>query len=205
VGKLVTSALRWDAQLLQDALRESVRTSPDSFLMTVEDIDAKPLGYWMDEIVSSTWVVAQRRGDVVGTAVARWPDDEMDTDIDPDTARFIESVWIAPDLRGHRISERLLRFLFEQECEKNPEIRQFLLWVFDDNHHAIRLYERMGFEYTTVQQRHAPAGMTELMYRLSFGSAEMKAAETAVNEAARRHDRRQYGVTYRVLGEQHAP
>jgi ribosomal protein S18 acetylase RimI-like enzyme len=196
-------ALR-DAQILQKAIRESISTSPEAFLKTVDDVDETSIDYWEKEIDTSTWAVIQRGEEVVGIAVARWPDREMDTGIDPTMARFIESVWITPELRGSRIGERLVRFLFEVECKKNPGIRQFLLWVFDNNHRAIRLYERMGFFYTGMKNYDIRGGRTELrfQYRLTFDNAVVvKATETVVTEAARRADLRQFDVRYRILGE----
>jgi ribosomal protein S18 acetylase RimI-like enzyme len=189
-----------DAQILQEAIRKSVSTSPEAFLKTVTDVDGTSIDNWEKEIASSTWVVIERGEKVVGIAVARQPRHDMDHDVDPNTARFIESVWIDPALRGHGMSERLIRFLFEVECEKNPDIRQFLLWVFDKNDRAIRLYERMGFKDTNLRNVDADGGWTELKYQLAFDTVVMKATEKAVNEAARREDLRQSGVTYRILG-----
>jgi ribosomal protein S18 acetylase RimI-like enzyme len=195
-------ALR-DAKILQKAIRESISTSPEAFLKTVDDVDERLIDYWEKEIDTSTWAVIQRGEEVVGIAVARFPDHEMDTDIDPTAARFIESVWIAPELRGRRIGERLVRFLFEVECNKNPGIKQFLLWVFDQNDRAIRLYERMGFADTGIKNHDSRGGRTEVrfQYLLTFDTAVVEAAETVVNEAARRADRCQFDVRYRILGE----
>ena len=128
------------------------------------------------------------------------PDREADRDIEPDEARFIESVWIAPELRGNRMGERLVRFLFEVECKKNLKIKQFLLWVFEENQSAIRLYQRMKFVATGVSQRCNLVGRTEIKYRLTLDTAVARATEKAVNEAARRKDLDDFGMTYRVLG-----
>lgn len=197
---MTISALFRDAQILQRAMRKSIAMSPDAFIKTVNDVDEKPIGYWVNEILSSTWAVIEKGEEILGIAAAKYPDRDMDNDIeDQDTARFIESVWIAPELRGHRMAERLVKYLFEVECQKNPDIRQFLLWVFEENRPAIYLYLRMGFEYTAVKQWHYP-GMTELKYRLTFDNVVVKAIETAMNEAARRADLREFGVHYRILG-----
>jgi ribosomal protein S18 acetylase RimI-like enzyme len=190
-----------DAWILQKAIRDSVATSPEAFLKALEDIDGMAIDYWEKELTKSTWAVIERGEEVVGIAVARLPHREMDSDIDPDTARFIESVWITPELRGRQLGERLMRFLFEVECEKNPGIKQFLLWVFDKNRPAIRLYERMNFVYTQVKNEDIRDGRTELKYRLAFDTVVVQATETVVNKARRREDRRLLDVRYRVLGE----
>jgi len=189
-----------DAQILQKAMRKSIAASPDAFLKTVGDVNEKPIGYWINEIRSATWAVIERGEEVLGIAAAKWPDREIDIE-DQDTARFIESVWIAPELRGNEMGERLVRYLFEVECRKDPNIRQFLLWVFERNLPAINLYLRMGFEYTAVNQWHDQVGMTELKYQLAFDGGVVRAIEMAVNDAARRDDLRKFGVRYRVLGE----
>ncbi len=67
------------------------------------------------------------------------------------------------------------------------------------NSNAISLYERMGFTRTPEVNEHEDK--TEVKYRLDFDSTIHGAVVLAVNEAIRRDDRRQYGVTYRVLGE----
>lgn len=192
-----------DAEILRKAIRESIATSPEAFLKTVDDVDERPVDYWEKQIDTSTWAVIQRGEDVVGIAVARRPDREIDTDIDPATARFIESVWITSELQGRRIGERLVRYLFEVECKKSPGIKQFLLWVFDKNHRAIRLYERMGFVHTGIKNHNIRGDRTELQfqYELTLDIAVVNATETAVDEAGRRADLRDFDVRYRILGE----
>ncbi len=197
VGEGIISALHWDAKTLRDTLREAILTSPGSFLTTVEDVDTKSPDYWIDEIQSSTWAVAECEGNVVGVAAAKRPDPHKDKE-DQATTRYIESVWICPDLRGRRLSERLIRYLLEAEYRKNQHIRHFLLWVFTTNSSAIRLYEDMGF----ARMPETNKGIrTEIKYRLNFDREVYVAVHLAVNDAARRHDERQHGVTYRILGD----
>jgi ribosomal protein S18 acetylase RimI-like enzyme len=194
--------LREEAQTLQAALHQSISTSQDAFLKTEDDVDARPIDYWEKDIADATWAIIRRGEETVGIAVARVPHRESDTDISPATARFIESVWIAPELRGRRMGERLVRFLFEVECQENPDISEFLLWVFAGNSPAIRLYDRMGFEDTGISQSENRLRKKELKfrYRLTFDTVAVKAAAMVVNEAARRNDLREFGVTYRILG-----
>lgn len=192
--------LREDAETLQRAIRVSISTSPEAFLKTVDDVNGMSDDYWEKDIREATWAVIERAGQVVGIAVSREPHREADRDIEPDEARFIESVWIVPELRENQIGERLVRFLFEVECKKNQKIKQFLLWVFEENQPAIRLYQRMKFVNTGVSQRCNLVGRTEIKYRLMLDTVLVKASEKAVNEAARRKDLDDFGVTYRVLG-----
>ena len=117
---------------------------------------------------------------------------------DQASARYIESLWIEPDLRGQGLAERLIKYLLEAEYRKGHQIRHFLLWVFDTNSAAISLYKRMGFKQTSEIHE---GDQTEVKYRLDFEFVVHAAVGLMVNEAARRYDQRQRGVTYRVLGD----
>ncbi len=193
----MSSALRADAEILYCALREAVRTSPDgSFLKTVADVDAERPDFWVNEIRSSKWVVAQRDGEVVGIAGSKRPDPAMDRE-DPATARYIESVWVAPGLRRKRLGERLVKYLLAAEYWGNQRIRQFVLWVYVTNTSAMRLYEHIGFVRTP--ERNVGA-RTEVKYRLDFNPEVHTAIGLAVN-GAQRHDPLHRGVTYRLLGQ----
>jgi ribosomal protein S18 acetylase RimI-like enzyme len=189
-----------DAETLRRAIRDSISTSPEAFLKTVDDVNGLSDDYWEKDIGEATWAVIERAKQVVGIAVSREPHRETDRDIDPDEARFIESVWITPELREKQMGERLVRFLFEVECKKNQKLKQFFLWVFEENQPAIHLYQRMKFVNTGIRQRCNLVGRTEIKYRLTLDTAVVKATEKAVNEAARRKDLDDFGVTYRVLG-----
>jgi ribosomal protein S18 acetylase RimI-like enzyme len=187
-----------DAQILEQAIRLSIFTSPRAFLKTIEDVDNSDPDYWEKEISSATWVVIQRDKEVVGVAVARWPDLDTRWNVDQASARYIESVWIDPELRGSHLAERLVRFLFEVEYAKSPDVRQFLLWVFRKNKPAIRLYRRMGFKYVGKQALPDGSGRIELRYKYSFKPDAAKREAAAV---ARQQDLEKHGVIYRVLGD----
>jgi ribosomal protein S18 acetylase RimI-like enzyme len=201
-GIIAAAALRWDAEMLQDAMLEAVRTSPDSFITTVEEVKTRPLDSWIEEIRSSTWAVAQQNGQVVGIVAGKRPDPAKDAEDQADT-RYIESVWIDPDLRRQGLGARLIKYLLGVEHRKNQRVRHFRLWVIVTNLNAIGLYERMGF--TRTREANEREDKTEVKFRLDFDSAIYAAVVLAVNEAIRRDDRRQYGVTYRVLGEPDSP
>ena len=186
-----------DAQTLRAARREAIRTSPGSFLTTLGDIDAKELGYWIDEIQSSTWVVAERGEEIVGVARCKSPDPGRDKE-DHTEGRYIESVWITPELRGERLAERLIKYLMRAEYRKNRLVRQFLLWVFPTNKSAIKLYQRLGF----VQVEQKREGVTdEIKYCLDVNPGTRATIRETTGEAALRADKEKYGITYRVLGE----
>lgn len=192
----VNSALRWDAGILRSAMCKAVGTSPDSFSKTVEELDAEPPDYWVTEIKSAKWVVAQRGGEVVGVAASKHPAPGVDSE-NPATSRYIESVWVDPDLRRKRLGERLVKYLLTAEYWNNPYIKQFVLWVYENNDPAMRLYEHIGF----VETSETNVGVrTEIKYRLEF-NPEVHTTIGLVANGAQRQDQVHRGVTYRVLGQ----
>jgi ribosomal protein S18 acetylase RimI-like enzyme len=191
----MSSVLRVDAEILHCVMREAVRSSPGSFLRTAEDVDAEPPDYWVNEVRSAKWAVAQRGGEVVGLAASKHPNPEMDRE-DPATARYIESVWVTPGLRRRRLGERLIKYLLTAEYWSNQSIRQFVLWVYVSNAAAMRLYEHIGFVKTP--ERNVGA-RTEVKYRLDF-NPEVHTTISLVPHGARLLDQLHRGVTYRVLG-----
>jgi ribosomal protein S18 acetylase RimI-like enzyme len=186
-------------------MREAIRTSPDSFLATLAHVEDKKDDYWIGQIRSSTWVVAERDRDVVGVAVSKFPEQGKDRE-SPQDSRYIESVWIDPAFRGNRLGERLIRYLMEVEIRKNPGISQFLLWVFETNSRAISLYERMNFtempdRNTDLMLERNTGPMTEIKYRLHVDSETSADISRSVGEPVLLDEKLKHGVTYRVLGE----
>jgi ribosomal protein S18 acetylase RimI-like enzyme len=203
MGTMETTAsfvLHRDAEVLRNAVRSAVISSPRSFLTTIESVEAKPLEGWVAELQSATWVVAERGGavhkQVVGVAASRHPDPDADSE-DPAAARYIDSVWVAPGLRGRRVGERLLKHLLAAEHWSNPRVRQFLLWVFDDNDPAIRLYERIGF--IRMLEQLMDEGKTEIKYCLDF-NPEVHTMLGLFANAPQPPDRIHHTVSYRLLG-----
>lgn len=196
MGTKASSALRWDAGILHYVMREAVRTSPDSFLRTVAALDAEPPGYWIAEIQSSKWAIAQHGGEVVGIAASKHPHPDMDPE-DPATSRYIESVWVAPGLRRRRLGERLIKYLLAAEYWNNPCVKQFMLWVYETNGPAMELYKHIGFAETS-ETNEGPR--TEIKYRLDF-NPEVHTTIGLAASRAQRQDQLHRGVTYRVLGQ----
>ena len=65
--------LREDAKTLRRAICESISTSPEAFLKTVDDVYGMSDDYWEKEIGEATWAVIERAKQVVGIAVSREP------------------------------------------------------------------------------------------------------------------------------------
>jgi ribosomal protein S18 acetylase RimI-like enzyme len=187
-----------DASILRQARLDSVRTSPESFLTTAADIEAKPHGHWRRELESCAWAVLEVDGKIHGIAAAKPPDAD-DSGADPQSSRFIESVWIAPAMRRRALGEHLVSYLIETQRQRN--VQNFFLWVFDHNRSAIALYERLGFMATHLSKPLTPArgaSVSEIQYLLGFEDP-IEDAELAHGEASREQDRHMYGANYRLL------
>jgi ribosomal protein S18 acetylase RimI-like enzyme len=197
-GATTSAALGRDARILRRALLKAVGTSPDSFIKTKEEVAAQSHDHWVNEIRSSTWVVAQCGREIVGVVAGKLPDSDADRE-DQAFTRYIESAWIQPAFRGNGLGTQLIHYLLEMEYRNNPQIRQFLLWVLDTNSHAKKMCERLGSRPTPeskpLQIRGHSRPEVEVKYCLDFD-----AAVYLTDEDARRQDRRLHGVTYRVLG-----
>jgi len=196
-GPSAGSAIFQDAQTLKVTMRDAISTSPNSFLTTLRDVASKEAEDWIQEIKSSTWVVAERDGEGVGVAACKPPEQGEDEESDHDS-RYIESVWIHPRLRGRRLGERLIRYLIAVEFRKNPGIRQFLLWVFESNKSAISLYKRM--EFVSTGDRH-DGFRPEIKYRLDVSLKSYMDSWQTADEALVGDGMENYRVTYRVLGD----
>ena len=112
-----SAALRRDARILRRVLLKAVGTSPDSFMRTKKEVKAQSHAYWVNEIKSSTWAVAQRGRKIVGVAAGKSPDSDEDKE-DQAFTRYIESVWIKPKFRHKGLGQRLIRYLLEMDIEK---------------------------------------------------------------------------------------
>jgi len=207
IGASAGSAIDQDAKVLAATMREAIRTSPDSFVTTLVDIASKKVNDWIHEIQSSTWVVAERDGKGVGVAACKHPDPGIDKE-DRADSRYIESVWIAPDLRGNRLGERLIKYLMHTEYRKSRLVRQYLLWVFPANESAINLYQRLGFVRVEAKEEEVSEpeqeDVSEIKYRLDVNPRTRAAIHETAGEAALLAVKAKWGVTYRVLGEERA-
>jgi|SRR5580698_4088196 GNAT superfamily N-acetyltransferase len=188
------TASRPDWLILRDTILQSVATSPDAFLATADKLAVEPPEYWKDRLKSSTWAVVQRGDDIVGVAAAS-PPSAVDDYASWDRARFIESVWIHPGLRGKGVGGRLVTYLIEQQ--RKAGIQEFYLWVFDHNTPAISLYKSMDFRQTPLPSQ--LPDITEIQFRRSFDSNVVDYEELKRNGKARRQDETDLRITYRLL------
>lgn len=183
-----------DARILRAAILESIATSPEAFLADAAKLERESAQYWEDRLVSSTWAVLQRGKRIVGIAAAKPPGD-TDYDALQEKACFIESIWIAPSMRGKGLGERLVTYLIEQR--RKAGLDKFYLWVFEYNDPANRLYNRMNFKPTGQPSK--LSDVPEIQYLREFDSAVIDDEELKQNARARRWDRIRRRTKYRLL------
>jgi GNAT superfamily N-acetyltransferase len=184
-----------DLDILHDTILKSVTSSPGAFLATAEELEAETPEYWENRLKSSTWAVVQRGNQTLGIAAAK-PPGEVDDYARQENACFIESVWIDPSMRGKGLGERLVTYLIEQQ-RKAVGIQRFYLWVFDYNAPAIRLYDRMDFKPT--EQPSQLLDKAEIQFLRAFDSDLIDEDELKRNAVARKKDRKDFRITYRLL------
>jgi ribosomal protein S18 acetylase RimI-like enzyme len=179
-------------RILRSTILRSIATSPGAFLPAAGELEAKPPEYWKGRLKSSTWVLVVRRNRILGIAAAK-PASEVDDYALQEEACFIESVWIHPSMRGKGLGERLVTNLIEQQ-RRAAGTRKFYLWVLDYNTPAISLYERMDFKHTWRASE-----LPETQFLREFDSDLVDDDELKQNADARKQDRRDFRITYRLL------
>jgi ribosomal protein S18 acetylase RimI-like enzyme len=180
-----------DWRVLRGAILKSLTTSPDAFLATLEQIKHQPAEFWQYKLVSATWAVVQHGSEVFGIAAAKMPADTDDYAL-PERARFIESVWVAPELRRRGVAQRLLTYLIDQQ--RQAGIQEFYLWVLNHNNPAAQLYDTMGFKQEVRSSLYP-----ETQFLLRFDSDVVDDEELDVKGQLRAGDDRTLGITYRLL------
>jgi ribosomal protein S18 acetylase RimI-like enzyme len=180
-----------DWRVLRDTIIKSLEMSPDAFLITLEQVEGQGQAFWEHRLRSAQWAVVKRGGQTLGIAAAK-PPVVTDGYAVPGKACFIESVWIDPWLREHGVGRRLVTYLIERQ--RQAGIQEFYLWVFNDNSPAIRFYDRMDFKRTGRDSE-----LPETQFLLEFDSDLVDDEELQHNRAERATDKREFGITYRML------
>jgi ribosomal protein S18 acetylase RimI-like enzyme len=179
-------------RILRSTILASIATSPGSFLATAGELETKRPEYWKGRLKSSTWALMIQRNRILGIAAATSASEVDDYALQQE-ACFIESVWIHPWMRGKGLGERLVTYLIEQQ-RKAAGTQKFYLWVLDYNTPAISLYERMDFKPTWRASK-----LPEIQFLREFDSGLVDDDELEQNAAARKQDRRDFRITYRLL------
>jgi ribosomal protein S18 acetylase RimI-like enzyme len=130
---------------LRDIRLTALQESPDSFLATFEQEQVYPEGRWQAEFIRGSWNIGFLQEDPVSLlGVTREPDQ-------PRHECFLEYLWVARQWRDSGFGNHMVNTVVKRL--QADGVRNVFLWVIDDNHRAIRFYERAGFVSTHVRQQ----------------------------------------------------
>jgi GNAT superfamily N-acetyltransferase len=134
----VRRATAEDWQCLRDLRLRALEESPDAFLATIAEAQARSDEDWRDWSSGSDGVifVDEAFGGMAGGFVT----DDGDA--------MLWGMWVAPERRGSGLAEALARAVVEWAREQG--VPRVVLWVVIGNVPAERFYERLGFRPTGV-------------------------------------------------------
>jgi GNAT superfamily N-acetyltransferase len=141
----VTELHRSQSSTLRSMRLEALRDAPSAFVTTLEAERGRPSDYWEEQFDLATWVIAQHGARTVGIAALLRPDPASPS------CRFIESVWVEPEYRGHGVLRQMLDHL--EGRAKEGDATELRLWVLDTNESAERAYVKLGFSLQVDQEQ----------------------------------------------------
>lgn len=114
----------------------ALRDAPDAFWATAAEEAALSEAQWRERLALAATFLALRDGDDVGLAVGgpHWRE--------PSDAG-LTGMWVAGPLRGSGTATALIATVVA--WARVAGYRRLRLEVADDNHRAVRFYERLGF------------------------------------------------------------
>lgn len=127
----------------------ALRDTPDAFWTTVEEEERSTVEAWRERLArpGAATFVAARDGTDIGLAVGS-PHHDREGDAG------LYAVWVDPGTRGEGVADALVQAVVGwARAEGHATLR---LEVGDANHHAIRLYDRLGFTPTGLRSAFPP-------------------------------------------------
>jgi ribosomal protein S18 acetylase RimI-like enzyme len=135
-----------EGDLLRETRIRSLADSPEAFGGRLEEAQQQPESEWRAAARASSsgdrraWFLAERTADgdpeVVGIVQARRR---------PPASCLLFSMWVAPNARRQGVGRQLVDAVSSWAAGWGG--REIVLWVFESNEGAIRLYENVGFEH----------------------------------------------------------
>ncbi len=131
-----------DWETYRDLRLAMLEETPDAFWTTHAEAVGRSEHQWRARAAEGVTVFAEGDGGIVGTLGL------LDSD---DTIQVI-AVYVVPEARGSGVGEALLGFARSEARRRGVD--RLVLDVTSNNHPAIALYRRMGFELTGATMRH---------------------------------------------------
>lgn len=140
-------------EVVREVRLAALQDAPDWFWATFEQEVDQPPKWWRDFVAAGAWFIAWKGHEPVGIAAAIY-----DRNLGPATRQLI-SMWVAPDVRGEGVGERLVSRVKAWAQDAGIEVLQ--LEVTQGNIKARRLYERCGFRLTGRTMPHPRNALLE--------------------------------------------
>ena len=125
-------------QRLKSLRERAVRDSPDAFGSTLAEILSVSQEQWIEQLEKLPTFVACEQDADIGMARASFASDSAEA--------WLISMWVAPDFRGRRAGEQLVRAVIALARDRG--CTKMFLEVADHMVPAISPYERLGFSPT---------------------------------------------------------
>jgi GNAT superfamily N-acetyltransferase len=132
----------------RDVRLRGLKESPEAFVTTYQGALERPESYWRDRVEEGACgddrvtLVGDDGTRLQGTAGGLLKEDGYVVEV--------VAVWVAPEHRGRGLGAELVSAVVDWGNERGASVAR--LWVNVDNHTAIRLYERLGFQPTDHTQ-----------------------------------------------------
>jgi ribosomal protein S18 acetylase RimI-like enzyme len=149
-----------DALVLREIRLRALADTPENFGSLVAVEAAKPEADWRNWLGERAWF-AGFDGEAAVALVCGWP-------AEPEWLLF--SMWVAPEARGKGLAALLAGEV--RAAAEAAGAQSVGLHVFEDNHRARRIYERLGYAATGVWEDIEGKGRRERMRLVLHPDAE---------------------------------
>ena len=130
---------------LRSARLAALTDAPNAFVASLADEVTRTPEDWHATIKQAVWAGAWLNGRIVGIACLSAPE------LSAPTKPFIESVWVAPQMRRLGLARDLICRL--EKVARRAAATHLQLWVLETNRAASDAYTRLGFESAEPQRR----------------------------------------------------
>lgn len=97
---------------------------------------------------------------------------------DPAFGHMVDNLHVLPQMKGQGLGRRLLQAMAVR-CQARGDAAGMFLWVYEDNHAAIRFYQSLGARPCERLVTEVPGGGTAAEWRYAWESPEVLLAHLA--------------------------